>query len=182
MNIKHLVASLCLAAAPFAASAGPLELSWTAAHTGDLYNGAANSTTTITDDKLGYNYSSPGYNGVPQQRYTFTTTAQEDGILNLQLNWSAFASWYRAYTRLYVFDDSGSKLLSTNNWANHDMLLTALNLQAGEQWGFIVEAGNYDGTGAVSGTIGVNAIPEPGSLALLGLGLFGFALARRRKA
>ncbi|XLZ72374.1 PEP-CTERM sorting domain-containing protein [Massilia sp. SR12] len=180
MHLKHLAAALALAAAPFIAAAGPLDLNWTVSHSGDTYGGSAHSTASA-DNLLQYNYTSPGWKGVPNQNYRFSTTATEDGVLNLQLDWTAFASWYQSYTRLYIFDESGAKLLSTNNWANHDKLSAALNLHAGETWGFYVDAGNYDGTGAVSGSLGITAVPEPASLALFGLGLAAVAGLRRRR-
>lgn len=179
---KTLAAALCLAAAPLAALASPLGLAWTATHSGDMYGGAANSVTDTTGDTLMYSYTSPGYNGVPNQHYEFTTVAAADGVLNLELDWSAFAAWYRSYTSLYLKTDDGLTLLSTNNWANHDKILTSLQVTAGETWGFVVDAGNYDATGSVNGFLAVNAVPEPLSLALFGLGAAVLGAVRRRRA
>lgn len=181
MYLRGLTAALALAAAPLFAVAGPLGQDWTISHNGYDYGGQAHSTALATDDKLSYSYTSPGWQGVPNQHYQFSTVATADGVLNLELDWTAFASWYQAYTSLYVFDDQGSVLLSTNNWANHDLLKTSVNLHAGESWGFIVDAGNYDGTGAVSGTLAINAVPEPASIGLLVLGLAAMAGLRRRQ-
>jgi hypothetical protein len=183
MQLHRIAAALVLATAPFIAAAGPLGQTWTISHTGDMYGGAANSTATATGNELKYNYTSPGYYGVQQQDYGFSTVAAKDGKLDLELDWSSFASWFMAYTRLYVFDDSGSVLLSTNNWASHEKLTATVNLHAGETWGFRFEAGNYDATGMVSGTLGVtaSAVPEPGVLALFGLGLAAMAGLRRKR-
>lgn len=181
MQLKGFAAALALAVTPLFVVAGPLGQDWTVSHSGYMYGGAANSTAVAVDDKLTYNYTSPGWQGVPNQHYQFSTVADQDGFLNLQLDWSSFASWYRAYTNLYVFDESGAVLLSNNNWANHDVLKTVVNLHAGETWGFIVDAGNFDGTGIVSGTLAVTAVPEPATVGLLGLGLAAIAGLRRRR-
>lgn len=184
MQLHRIAAALVLAAAPLIAAAGPLGQTWTISHTGDMYGGAAVSVATADGNELKYNYSSPGSYGVPNQNYRFSTIAAKDGVLDLELEWSSFASWFMAYTRVYLFDDSGSVLLSSNNWANKDKLTATVNLHAGETWGFSFDAGNYDLTGAVSGTLAVNAaaVPEPEVLALFGIGLAAMAGLRRRRA
>jgi hypothetical protein len=186
--VRALFAALCLAALAIPATAsslGPLGQQWDASSSGFDPYGMGN-TLTISGDTLSYSFNHPGdaWDGVPEQSYVFSTTAAANGPLDLSINTSSFASWYEAFTDMYVWEGStaNSQFLAGDTWGGVQNTLVTLNLTSGEAWGFSADGGNYDGTGAVSGSFSVTQVPEPKTLALLGLGLLALVFANRKKA
>lgn len=191
MNMNKFAISCFFVATAFTSSAtlasvvGPLGQQWSVTNSGYNYGGAASNVITIGANTLSYSYTSPGWNGVPNQHYDFSTVAASSGPLTLDLTWNSYAAWYQNYTNLSVYTSSGSTLIGGNTWWGNQPISTTLNLTAGETWGFTMDAGNYDSAGYVGGTLTFNspsAVPVPAAAWLLGSGLLGLAGVARRKA
>lgn len=82
---------------------------------------------------------------------------------------------------------AGQSVLDYNNWGgNWNYGDLGLGSQVGgsghPDWTFAWNAGNYTVKNLEVLVLQPSSVPEPGSLALLGLGLLGFAAARRKAA
>jgi len=168
-----------------ATTIGPLDQDWQASSSGSDPYGLGN-TLTISGDTLSYSFNHPGqaWDGVPQQTYVFSTIAADTGPLNLSIDVSSFASWYQAYTNMYVWEGttSNNQLLAGDTWNGVQNIQETLNLTSGEAWGFMAVGGNYDASGILNGSFTVTKVPEPQSLALIGIGLMALMFAMRKKA
>ena len=172
---------------------GPLGQKWTGAWADGWNITEWVSMVTIEADTLSYHYLSGGsWIGTPTQTFVFGTTAAKTGQLNLNIDLSSNGQWDGSSTSMYLWQgDLTNKQLLVG--ATDDAIvskLVSLNLVEGEAWGFMGVGGSIgddlDYSGSVYGSFKVtdastgSDIPEPASLALLGLGVFGVFAARRK--
>jgi len=172
---------------------GPLGQKWTGAWAEGWNIAEWVSFVTVEDDTLSYFYPAGGsWAGTPTQTYVFGTTAAKAGELNLNIELSSNREWENSLTAMYLWQGNiGNKQLLAGATADEIVSkLVSLNLAQGEAWGFMAVGGsigdNLKYSGPVYGSFTVTdaatggKVPEPGSLALLGLGVFGFLAARRK--
>lgn len=156
----------------------------------DWSSGGPGSTSVVTSPGsvvLSYNFS-PGYcAGCGHPTWTFSTTATSTGVLGF--NWAQNANYaYFQSSGYLTFSDTTSGTTDTLNTDSGPFSATgtgSLAVVAGDNLVFQAHASNFDSQGFVDGTVRLTqftGVAEPTSLALLGVGLLGFAVARRRTA
>ncbi len=153
------------------------------------------SDVSVSGNALSYAYLGAGtWMGTPIQTYVFTTTAAKAGALSLGIDLVSNASWDNSATSMYIWQGSTDNrtLLSAGTEGDIVHTTVSLDLLANQAWGFLAVSGSIGDdvnfTGPVSGSFTItdpatpSDVPEPASLALLGLGALGIAAARRKRA
>ncbi|WLI89531.1 PEP-CTERM sorting domain-containing protein [Massilia sp. R2A-15] len=188
MNIKSFISAVFAVVALTASSlSAAASISDAAAWTS-----AGANTTSVTNTAAGvlsmhYNKGIYFCAGCGYNYWNFDTVASTTGTGGFDMNYDAFNGWFMAGSNLQILLNGVNVQTFGNNTHTH----VDLTVNAGDQIRFLAFETNGDSQPEIWGDIGLSNfsgafapadVPEPGSIALLGLGLAGFAAARRKSA
>ena len=154
-------------------------------------SGPGTLTSTQTDNVASLTETNPN-SAFGQSVWTVSALAVDGGDYTFDWQFSGFFAFFQVTAGLRAIDNSGTtgilaagpQSCCTTPSAGFNYLgtYTFSGISAGETIRFQTYGENFDSNRTMNSTLTLTQVPEPASIALVGLALLGAAVTMRRKA